>query len=429
MTPVDSSGDLRPEAHGVPAEVRYERQRPYKAADPDLSQASLPELREIARPALPPAPDSAGPDLDKLLRQPLPSASPNAEKTCKDLDDGDPKSKAIRDCAGDHTPWRADLFEKCCEPWVLHGRQDIASFIYYGGLSSTGYAWRDLSVKVFERSGFHTEVHSLAGHNGEWETFKNTTHRQWVDDIVSKASKVNNPVFFGYSTSCLAAIVAAAENPGLFKGLVLVAPPVQLRSGKHSVALTIAEFLCSKFPNAFHWLEKKCVKMRGDSEPTLATKQTKRSPHFNEFPGPVVFSLKRLQREAWKALKKIDIPIVILQGQHDGIVAPGAPAAILKRVKSEQKQHRLFPESTHSVMLGLERKEVLREVCSWLRDVCLPTLAGPEALPDMKTRLTRQAAAGLVMGTIWARFRELGLLNESGEPVEGRPSSKKESGK
>jgi hypothetical protein len=59
-------------------------------------------------------------------------------------------------------PYRPELFKRCASPWILRGRQDVASLIYYGGLSSTGYAWRDIAAKVFERSGFQSYVICIA---------------------------------------------------------------------------------------------------------------------------------------------------------------------------------------------------------------------------------------------------------------------------
>lgn len=307
-------------------------------------------------------------------------------------------------------PYRPELFKRCATPWILRGRQDVASLIYYGGLSSTGYAWRDIAAKIFERSGFHTEVHSLAGHDGEWAHFRDTDHRSWVDDIVKRARSVPNPIFMGYSTSALAALVAAGENPDLFKALVVVAPPVQLRSSKYSLALTAAEFMCSHFPNRFRWLEHKCVAMGGDRKPELLTKQTKRSPYFEFFPAPVVFSLKRLQREALKVLKKIEVPVLVMQGEHDGTVASNGPELIMKRIKSQDKQQRIFSRSGHSLLLGLEKKDVLHELCTWLHRRCSANAEGGSTVPDFKTRITKLAVTGHVMETIWERFRQLNDL-------------------
>jgi esterase/lipase len=365
----------------------------------DLSHATLPEFRDLVH-TLSEAPEC--PDRGAMVNTQVSHKLRVTLGLGRSLFDP-PKGPVL--------PFRPELFKRCSTPWILRGRQDVASLIYYGGLSSTGYAWRDIASKIFERCGYHTEVHSLAGHDGVWAHFRDTGHRQWVNDIVERSRGVSNPIFLGYSTSALAAIVAAGENPGLFKAIILVAPPLQLKSSKYSLALTVSEFMCSHFPNKFRWLEQKCVAMGGDRKPELLTKQTKRSPYFEFFPAPVVFSLKRLQREAIKVLKKIDIPVLVLQGEHDGTVASNVPDMILSRIKSQSKQQRIFPRSGHSLLLGLEKKEVLQELCGWLRNTALAKDTPPEGLPDFKTRRSKIAVAGHVMGTIWERFRQLSAGN------------------
>jgi esterase/lipase len=347
-------------------------------------------------------PDHSGTNPLDVLTPPARPEEPHSEQSASN-------SPQFSRASNEPRAVRPELFRRLAEPWVLYGRQDVASFLYYGGLSSTGYCWRDISMKIFERSGYHSEVHSLAGHDGEWQHFKETGRRAWIDDIVRNASRLDNPVFLGYSTSALAAIVAAAENPGLFKGLVLAAPPLDLFTLKHKVALNVTEFISRCFPRHFGWTDQMTVSM-GRSDFPHQTKQMRKGPHFREIPVPVVIELRRLQREALLALKKIDVPIFILQGASDQIVSGKTPGMLMQGVASTSKTCKIYPLSNHSLLVGANHREILHDLCNWLRDECLPALAVKEPLPDFHKRLTSQAAAGLVMGTIMDRFRRQGLL-------------------
>src|SRR2546421_358119 len=88
-----------------------------------------------------------------------------------------------------------------------------------------------------ETASSGAEVHSLAGHDGTWESLKKTSHREWVADVVESAKRLGEPIFFGHSTSGLAGLVAEAENPGLFRAIAIVAAPLELRDWQKRLML------------------------------------------------------------------------------------------------------------------------------------------------------------------------------------------------
>jgi esterase/lipase len=293
---------------------------------------------------------------------------------------------------------RADLFERFKKPFVLPGTQEEAGLLYIGGLTSSGYPWRDFACKIFERSGYHSEVYPLAGHDGTWKGLRDTGEEGWIKEIKKRADAFEKPpIIFCFSTSMLAACVIEKRHPGTFRAIVGVGGPFSLHNNKLESYLDRGQVVDNIFRTmtfgTFTPLWYGSVPM--ESAGSEHTHEARRSPGYSKLPLPTALSLRRLQKKAADTLQEITVPFFYAQGEDDRVISADIPDMVRDTLASEHKTIRTYPEANHGPMLTKSRYKLLGDICTFLKETL--QRESPDAeIPDFKKRLTPPSAAEVV---------------------------------
>ncbi|MCB0332160.1 MAG: hypothetical protein KDD55_01605 [Bdellovibrionales bacterium] len=266
---------------------------------------------------------------------------------------------------------RKALFEKMCKPYVLPGRMDISPFLFYGGLTATGYPYRDFASKLYDRSGIHTEVRSLAGHDGTWSGLRDTTEQDWIDDVEENARKFPiPPVGFFYSTSVPVAFEVERRNPGTFAAIVAIAGPLALKNeqlekylDRGLAASRFVRLVTARILKPFRYGS---VGME-HADPELLSKSARKSPGYSKLPLLTSFSLRRIQKLAIEAASEIHIPFFYAQGSNDHVVSGSVVDFLQRTVPAETKEIHLYEGSGHGPQLDHNGKALLRDISAFLR--------------------------------------------------------------
>jgi esterase/lipase len=284
---------------------------------------------------------------------------------------------------------QTELFRKMSLPFIVPGRQDLGSFLYFGGLGATNYSWRDFAMKIADRSGVHTEAYSLEGHSGDWGDLKRTTHKDWIKSIQSIVSRQQNrPTVFCYSTSALVAFEIERRNPGTFAAIVAVGAPLFLLNRKIELYLNLVSKVettlrALKIPRRLPISLAVDFQLADDAE---MTKQKRKSPVVDQIPLSAMISLRRMQRIAQTAVRHIECPLYYAQGALDPAVLSKVPDYLNRLVPAKHKEIKVYARSAHGPQLGVERSILLRDVCNFLTDV----FAGYENLEYPAPRFSRE---------------------------------------
>lgn len=397
---------------------------PPRGVDPQEGQDSGSPFEGMSLPDANASPDNESnkletgqnpPDHIDLSEEALPGLPETLESSLKEHNVGDDAEnsellKSVEKVIGDGAgiSWHyaepqvvdnPEAFKKYTEPYILPGRTDVSSFLYFGGLTASGYPWRDFATKLFERSGWHTEVYPLAGHDGRWANLRDTSEREWIEDIRIKAQSMQTPpVVFCYSTSLPAAFEVERRHPGTFRAIIGVGGPFYLKNEKLETYLSrglMADRIFRIFTfGQFSPLRFGSVPMRF-SDDREKTKYERRSPSFERLPVPTALSLRRIQLLGRKAAAEVECPFFYAQGDNDEIVHKKTLEFLEKTVGSDLKECRNYSSAAHGVMLSHDRRQFFNDVTDFMQQVFMDEPAEKD-IPDFKTRIPEKAAAYLV---------------------------------
>ena len=255
------------------------------------------------------------------------------------------------------------------KPYILIGRKDRPTIVFYGGLAATGFPWHEIAREVNAKYGARCEVYPLAGHNGSWRDLKQADHEDWIADITNRSKNATTqdakPIFFGFSTSAAAAIEASARNPDLFQAMVLVAPPIHLRKKSLKIPLAIIERLDHYIP-PLRPLFRKLTASMPPLDANEYTHELLNNPRFNKLPVTTFIALARLQHQVRGSLDKVQCPILFVQGGEDGFIHLDEAEKAFEQIGSNDKEFVAYKDSPHAVMLSKHKGDLYGQVVAWL---------------------------------------------------------------
>ncbi|MCB0353141.1 MAG: alpha/beta hydrolase [Bdellovibrionales bacterium] len=363
----------------------------------DFSQASLPSLpiqnfEDLREPPCPPTSD-----IDHSL--PGGSVLSTVEKL---VGEGAGLSWHVADPKALDRP---GYFERLSKPFIIPGRTDLSSFLFFGGLTATGYPWRDFALKLFDRSGIHSEIYSLAGHDGTWKSLRDTTADQWVSDMHEKASRFERPpILFCYSTSVPVAFEVERRFPGTFAAIVAVAGPFKLRNERLETYLdrgiAASRLIRSLTLNALRLFRFASVPSE-DSVDREEQRLGKRNPSFRKIPIPTAFSLRVIQKKGLRAASDIQCPVCYLQGEKDHVVSSDVIEMLRERIPSQRVEFHTYENGGHGLQIGQEKKQAFTDIARFLERT-LRELHPNRAVPTFEQRISRNAVSLFVTGLVEA---------------------------
>lgn len=98
-----------------------------------------------------------------------------------------------------------------------------------------------------------------------------------------------------------------------------------------------------------------------------------------------IAGLVRLMDTAYAAAPELPGPLLVLVGEHDEIVPPGAQTAMIERLRATPCTNVVYPDGWHLLLRDLQRRIVWRDILAWIDGEPLPSghgeRCGEEALP------------------------------------------------
>jgi pimeloyl-ACP methyl ester carboxylesterase len=94
-----------------------------------------------------------------------------------------------------------------------------------------------------------------------------------------------------------------------------------------------------------------------------------------------VYGLVNLMDEAMAAAPRLDGRLLVLYGEHDQLIPPGAIGEMLGRLPPETAERRrfaLYPNGCHMLTRDLQAETVWRDIDAWLADPEAPLPSGAD---------------------------------------------------
>jgi alpha-beta hydrolase superfamily lysophospholipase len=270
------------------------------------------------------------------------------------------------------------LYEDHVGPSILAAATYASPRLYISGLAATTYHWRDIHVRGHAAGGGYSEVRCLRGHDGGFFHMVDITVDDWVKDVETNALKIRDetgrlPILHGHSTGALVALVAAtrfaATHPGdtLCNGLILSAPPFELRQALHRVGLVTVKLLHRFSTQAEFWRRLGASLDGGGLDPDIPGKE---APAARWLPVQMLLQLEKLRPIAAHAATKLEVPLLIIHGTNDVMANWKATASIYRKIPSVDRELVIVRGGRHSMMFGPHADEFSARIERWIDEHC-----------------------------------------------------------
>jgi len=220
------------------------------------------------------------------------------------------------------------------------------------GLTATPHEVRHLGDILYS-AGYTVDGPLLPGHGTRPEDMRSVRWQDWAalaqEHYDWLAARYAHVLVGGESTGAVLALWLAARNPGA-AAVLAYAPAMRLLIPPDRIALL---YLSMPFGIQFpkHGLEKDTT-WQG----------------YKVYTPRGVIELVRLQRAMRAELKKVQQPILVIQGKRDHTIHPSCSDTVVKGVSSRYTQMHWMPESGHCVLLDREFDTVARLTLDFIKE-------------------------------------------------------------
>jgi len=218
------------------------------------------------------------------------------------------------------------------------------------GYTGGPYEISPLTQYLDEKTNWTIEVPTLPGH-GKNLDLRDISHESWIDTAEKALQKLNKKCdeiyIIGFSMGGMIASYLAAKYE--VEKLVLLATAGKYLSFKQ-IGMDMGEILADR--------------MKGELD------NNKLYLHYKNKTGHVPFKANiefmKLVKFTRRYLKKVKTPVLIAQGQQDGMVPYKTAYYLDKEITSEQKEVVFFERSKHLICLGDDKDTLNTMVLEFL---------------------------------------------------------------
>jgi len=274
----------------------------------------------------------------------------------------------------DDTPPRAVIL-------AVHGFNDYSNAFETFGTFAAGHG---IAVHAYDQSGFGANPDA-----GRWPGAQ-----MLVDDLVREREHLttvypDTPVYvLGESMGAAVIIAAAAQNAPLGDdGIILSAPAVWGGDQMNG------------FYRATLWVMVRIVpglELTGSGLKIMASDNIEMLRALGADPlfikstrVDAIAGLVELMDIAASAVDSLNGPLLVLGGERDEIVPPGAHLAMLGRLRAQQCTEIIYPDGWHMLLRDLQREVVWNDILAWIDQRAVPS----SAAKPCEAALTEVAAA------------------------------------
>jgi carboxylesterase len=242
------------------------------------------------------------------------------------------------------------------EPLFLEGKNDVLIILVHGW---TLNSQQMLPIaKVLNQKGYSVSLPLLSGHGGRPEDLNGVKWSDWEGDIVRevqkrKQEKKYNKIFIGGTSMGGNACLLAALQERV-AGIILLGTPVHF---KNHFFFKIGGLLLPLFKKYAKKRRPQGIKFKAENS-------------YQYFPTTNVNQVLLLIRRSVFSLKRIKVPILILQASNDFFIAKYSPWIIYKNVSSKIKKMRwIYTDSENHVPQGEEALQSAKEIDRFVKEV------------------------------------------------------------
>ncbi|MDQ0232492.1 alpha/beta hydrolase [Metabacillus malikii] len=224
--------------------------------------------------------------------------------------------------------------------------------LFIHGFTGAPYEVEPLAKDIEEKMGWVVKVPTLPGH-GVTLSLKGHTYNEWVahaeQELITLMDEVDEVYVIGFSMGGIIASYLAAKYK--VKKLVLLSAAAYYINPKQ-LLLDCLEVVRDAWRGQLKQNElyvRYRTKLR--NTPIKATRE-----------------FQKLVKMVRPILKDLTVPVLIIQGERDGIVPVKSAHFLYKTIPSPMKELKLLPSSKHHICYGDDYEELRKHVEEFLSD-------------------------------------------------------------
>lgn len=236
------------------------------------------------------------------------------------------------------------------EPFFLKGsgKNESTVVLLIHGFTGSPSEFRRLGYYLHDL-GYTVKAILLPGHGTTPEDMIQTGFRDWWRCVKEEFAKLRQEGYervipIGHSMGGLLSLKLAMEEE--VPGVVSLATPIHLGSRKVIFAFFLQFF----------------VKYISKKRPAGYEHITSESLAYDRTPVPCVVHFRRLLFHVKRKLDRVQVPLFIAQGELDRTSLPASAPFIYKNVASRQKEIKVYPNSSHGLLLDSDREQVYEDI-------------------------------------------------------------------
>ncbi len=237
--------------------------------------------------------------------------------------------------------------------------------LFVHGFWHAAWAWEETFLPYFAARGYHAHAVSMSGHGGSPGNFRWIRSPRVIRDIRSAAESLPRPpILIGHSMGGYVVQKVLENNPHI-PAAVLIAPV------PHFGVLPATLRFATRHPLKFLKINATLNMKPAVETPALARKMLF-SPNTPAHTLEKTFP--RLQSDSYFLYldmlmlnlprpRRINTPMLVVGGEHDGIFPPREVHATARRYNTEA---RIFPDTGHNLMHEPVWQSVADHILEWL---------------------------------------------------------------
>jgi alpha-beta hydrolase superfamily lysophospholipase len=242
---------------------------------------------------------------------------------------------------------------------VVHGLGGHSDLFKHGVrcLLPQGYGVYALDLRGHGRSP------GQRGYINDWQEFREDL-RSFLQFIHSQGDG-EHYFLWGHSMGGTISLDYALHYPETLQGLILSAPAVG-HVGVPVWKLAVGQILSRLWPH---------FQLKIGIDPTLSSRDGAVLADYGSDPLRHEYGTARLSAEFFKTVRWIHkhldalkLPLLLLQGDADGVTSPQSSEALFQRLQSSDKTYHHYPESYHDLYADLNYMEVISDIATWMAE-------------------------------------------------------------
>jgi alpha-beta hydrolase superfamily lysophospholipase len=240
---------------------------------------------------------------------------------------------------------------------VVHGLGGHSDLFAHGVrcLLPQGYGVYALDLRGHGRSP------GQRGYINDWQEFREDL-RAFLQFIRTQ-EEIKHFFLWGHSMGGTVSLDYALHYPELLQGLILSAPALG-QVGVPAWKLAVGQLLSRLWPR---------FQLKVGIDPTLSSRDLTVLADYATDPLRHEYGTARLSAEFFKTVRWIHqhldalkLPVLLLQGDTDGVTSPQSSEVLFQHLQSCDKTYLHYPDSYHDLYSDLNYMEVIADIANWL---------------------------------------------------------------